>query len=70
MRPLKKTSSPAGDQRKTWPEERGLRSVTPARRLNVTPETLSRVMHGREPSLKLAVAIEVETGVPVEAWLE
>ena len=69
MRPLT-ASCPAGEELLTWLQARGLRAVTLAKRLGIAPDTLSRLMHGREPSLRLAVAIENETGIKPRAWLE
>lgn len=47
------------------------RLVELARRLNVTPQRLCDIRKGRRvPSLELAVAIQRETGVPVESFIK
>jgi predicted transcriptional regulator len=70
MRPLQTDGSAVAVAVKKWLDDRGLRAVTLARRCDVRPETLSRVLHGREPSLRLALAIERETGIEAKRWLE
>ena len=69
MRPLTTSPNPAASAVKKWLDERGLRAQTLARRVHCRPETLSRAMHGREPSLRLAVEIERVTGIRASLWL-
>lgn len=65
------TCIPPGEQLRTWREQNGVTQAVLADRLGISEKHMSGVETGsRSVSLNVAIRIERETGVPVEAWEE
>lgn len=60
-----------GEMIRIWRNENGVRQADLADKLGISETHLSGVENGdRSVSLNVAIRIERETGVPVEAWEE
>ena len=60
---------PTGDFIKEWMEDEGINAAELARRLDVSPKHVSKLLRGKAPlSHDMALRLENTTGVPARIW--
>lgn len=66
----KRTSRSAGDELAASAERQGLTLSALARSLGMVPSHLNMIRHGKSiPSLRTAVLLEDNLGIPCRAWI-